>query len=205
MLFRSLGTRASVSPQCPVIKDRVNVDYLETDVALLKYDDTEYATRDVTPEDTLLAIEVSDSTLRYDRFTKTVLYAEYGVIEVWIINVNATNSRFTATLAMTGIVSNRLSILAKKLHHSHFQMILWSGGEMLNPTDAILETWNRNTTVVLNILNALPEGGIDARDTNGAWTVVHHLSDMQGANVHWLQKSTPNFAVGLKEIGRAHV
>ena len=82
-----LGTRASVSPQCPVIKNRVNDDYLEPDVALLKYDESEYATRDVTPEDTLLAIEVSDTTLRYDRFTKTVLYAEYGVLEVWIINV----------------------------------------------------------------------------------------------------------------------
>ena len=34
-----------------------------------------------------LAIEISDSTLRYDRQTKTVLYAEYQVPEVWIINV----------------------------------------------------------------------------------------------------------------------
>ena len=71
---------------------------------------------------------------------------------------------------------------------------------MLNPTDVILETWNRNTTVVLNILNALPEGGIDARDTGGEWTVAHHLSDMQGANVHWLQKSAPDFALGLEVL-----
>ena len=71
---------------------------------------------------------------------------------------------------------------------------------MLTPLEAILETWNRNTTVVLNILNALPEGGIDARDTNGQWTVAHHLADMQGANVYWLQKSAPEFAAGLEVL-----
>jgi Uma2 family endonuclease len=87
MCLATLGTRASVSPQCPVIQNRVLDDYLEPDVALLTYDENEYSERDVTPADTLLAIEVSDSTLRYDRLTKTVLYAEYGIPEVWIINV----------------------------------------------------------------------------------------------------------------------
>ncbi len=85
--IEDFGKRVSVSPQCPVIKNRVNDDYLEPDVALLKYQENEYADRDVSPADVYLAIEVSDSTLRYDRFTKTLLYAEYGVTEVWIINV----------------------------------------------------------------------------------------------------------------------
>lgn len=79
--------RASVSPQCPVVINRENNDYLEPDVALLHFEANEYADRDVTPQDVHLAIEVSDSTLRYDRLTKTVLYAEYGIPEVWIINV----------------------------------------------------------------------------------------------------------------------
>jgi Uma2 family endonuclease len=85
--IEGFGTQVSVSPQCPVIKNRDKDDYLEPDVALLKYQENEYADRDVTPSDVYLAIEVSDSTLRYDRFTKTLLYAEYGVPEVWIINV----------------------------------------------------------------------------------------------------------------------
>ncbi len=68
---------------------------------------------------------------------------------------------------------------------------------MLNLLDAILETWNRNTTVILNILKALPEGGIDASDTNGQWTVAHHLADMQGANLEWLKASSPEFAKNL--------
>jgi Uma2 family endonuclease len=38
--------------------------------------------------DTLLVIEVSDSTLRYDRDVKVPLYARHGVPEVWVVDVN---------------------------------------------------------------------------------------------------------------------
>jgi Uma2 family endonuclease len=37
--------------------------------------------------DTLLVIEVSDTTLRYDRDVKVPLYARHGVPEVWIVDV----------------------------------------------------------------------------------------------------------------------
>ncbi len=37
--------------------------------------------------DTLLVIEVSDTTLRYDRDLKVPLYARHGVPEVWIVDV----------------------------------------------------------------------------------------------------------------------
>ena len=71
---------------------------------------------------------------------------------------------------------------------------------MMNVTDAILETWRRNTTVLTNILQALPEGGIDAMDTGGTWTVAHHLADMQSATLDWLEKSSPRFAVNLEQL-----
>jgi Uma2 family endonuclease len=46
-----------------------------------------YRDRRVTPEDTLLVIEVSDSSLPYDRGRKLSLYAKGGVTEVWIVSV----------------------------------------------------------------------------------------------------------------------
>ena len=48
-----------------------------------------YAGRDAHPEpaDILLLIEVSDSTLEYDRDTKAPLYAVAGIPEYWIVNV----------------------------------------------------------------------------------------------------------------------
>lgn len=41
-----------------------------------------------TPADVLLLIEVSDSTLTYDRGRKLVQYAQSRVAEVWIVDVN---------------------------------------------------------------------------------------------------------------------
>lgn len=42
-----------------------------------------------TPATTLLVVEVSDTTLTYDRDTKLPLYAEAGIPEVWIVNLEA--------------------------------------------------------------------------------------------------------------------
>ena len=39
------------------------------------------------PDDVLLIMEVSDSTLAYDRDIKVPLYAAHGILEVWLINI----------------------------------------------------------------------------------------------------------------------
>lgn len=41
------------------------------------------------PDDVLLVIEVSESTLDYDRFTKAGLYAEAGFADYWVVNIPA--------------------------------------------------------------------------------------------------------------------
>jgi len=46
-----------------------------------------YNTRGPRPEDVLLAVEVSDTTLRRDRKVKLALYAGAGIPEFWIVNV----------------------------------------------------------------------------------------------------------------------
>ncbi len=46
-----------------------------------------YAAANPTPADVLLLVEVSDSTLRYDRDVKLPLYAQAGICEVWIVNL----------------------------------------------------------------------------------------------------------------------
>jgi Uma2 family endonuclease len=42
-----------------------------------------------TPDDVLLLVEVSDSTLSFDLRTKVPLYARSGVSEIWVVDVNA--------------------------------------------------------------------------------------------------------------------
>ena len=82
-----LGERAVVQIQSSVRLDERNEP--EPDVAILKPRDDFYASRHAGPDDVLLLIEVSDTTLRYDRRIKLALYARFGIPEVWIANIRA--------------------------------------------------------------------------------------------------------------------
>jgi len=59
----------------------------EPDVAVLKPRSDFYRHIQPAGTDTLLVIEVSDSTLRYDRDIKVPLYARHGVPEVWVVDL----------------------------------------------------------------------------------------------------------------------
>lgn len=59
----------------------------EPDLALLKWRDDLYENQSPAPEDILLLIEVSDSTLDSDRSVKLALYARFNIPEVWIENI----------------------------------------------------------------------------------------------------------------------
>lgn len=64
-------------------------DYSEPvpDVALLKRRSDFYSERHPRPEDTLLIIEVADTTLLTDRNVKIPLYARFGIPETWLVNL----------------------------------------------------------------------------------------------------------------------
>jgi Uma2 family endonuclease len=47
----------------------------------------DYRTKGPRPEDVMLAVEVSDTTLRRDRRVKLALYASAGIPEFWIVNL----------------------------------------------------------------------------------------------------------------------
>lgn len=59
----------------------------EPDVVLLRWCDDFYRTVPTLADDVLLAIEVAETSLRYDRRVKVPLYAERGIREVWIVDV----------------------------------------------------------------------------------------------------------------------
>ncbi|MEA3642621.1 MAG: Uma2 family endonuclease [Lamprobacter sp.] len=59
----------------------------EPDLMLLRPRDDFYASAHPTPTDTLLVIEICDSSLRYDREVKVPLYAAHGVPEVWLVDL----------------------------------------------------------------------------------------------------------------------
>jgi Uma2 family endonuclease len=75
------------------VRHSVSVDEFDwsmpqPDVALLHPRTDFYASGRPQPSDLLLAVEVADSSLRYDRGTKRPLYARVGVPEMWIVDLN---------------------------------------------------------------------------------------------------------------------
>jgi Uma2 family endonuclease len=76
---------AVISIQDPIHIDEYNEP--EPDIALLKPREDFYEEQHAIPQDVLLLIEVSDSTIEYDREIKKNLYAEAGIVELWIVNL----------------------------------------------------------------------------------------------------------------------
>ena len=61
----------------------------QPDIAVLKQSIDGAAPSLPRAEDVLLLIEVADTTLAYDRTTKLKIYAQAGIREMWIVNVQA--------------------------------------------------------------------------------------------------------------------
>ena len=61
----------------------------EPDIVLLRRREDFYFGSRPSPEDILLVIEVSDTTLNYDRNVKVPLYAGNNVPETWLMNLEA--------------------------------------------------------------------------------------------------------------------
>jgi len=87
-LFHQLvGDRAIVRGQNPVLLDGYSEP--EPDIALVTPRADFYAAEHPTPRDTLLIVEVADTSLKYDRHSKLPSYARVGVPEVWLVDLTA--------------------------------------------------------------------------------------------------------------------
>lgn len=78
---------AVVGVQDPVQLDNFNEP--QPDVTVLRFRDDYYGTQHPTPADVLLAIEVADTSLRYDRDEKMPRYGRYGIPEAWLVDFQA--------------------------------------------------------------------------------------------------------------------
>ncbi len=80
-----LGRSVNVRVQGPVQLD----DFSEPqpDISILKRRDDFYRHAHPRAGDVLVVIEVSDSTLSFDRNVKMPLYARAGIPEAWVVNI----------------------------------------------------------------------------------------------------------------------
>jgi len=86
LLRDRLGKRALVGVQDPIVLDDQSEP--EPDISVLRRRADYYANAHPSPADVLLVVEVSDTTLEYDRDVKARLYARAGIPETWVVDLN---------------------------------------------------------------------------------------------------------------------
>lgn len=86
LFIRAFGERAVVSPGNPIkLTDRTEP---QPDIVVFAPRSDFYAKKRPTTKDILFIVEVSDTTLSYDRKIKLPRYAEAVIREVWIEDLN---------------------------------------------------------------------------------------------------------------------
>jgi Uma2 family endonuclease len=93
--IRAVAGRARIRVQGAIRLDQSSEP--QPDIALLAPRPDQYRHAHPAPADVLLLIEVSDSTLRYDREEKMPLYARHGIPEVWIVDLQHGELHFHRT------------------------------------------------------------------------------------------------------------
>lgn len=83
-LSQMLGDRALVRPPAPITLSQSEP---EPDIAIVAGTWRDYAQRHPSAAEIFLLIEISRSTLHFDRTVKAPLYAAEGIAEYWILNL----------------------------------------------------------------------------------------------------------------------
>jgi Uma2 family endonuclease len=115
LFITRLGDRAVVSPQNPVvIRPRSEP---QPDLLLLRSRIVSYSRELPAAQDVLLAVEVADTTVRFDRLVKARLYARAGIQEFWLC------------LAMDGAIE----VCRAPAADGYTSVTLYGPGQMVSP------------------------------------------------------------------------
>jgi uncharacterized damage-inducible protein DinB len=65
--------------------------------------------------------------------------------------------------------------------------------------EALLDSWDRNNTILLNLLRSLPEGGLEAKVTEDSPTVAELFTHIHFVRLVFVFEDAPEFAGDLPE------
>jgi uncharacterized damage-inducible protein DinB len=65
--------------------------------------------------------------------------------------------------------------------------------------DALLDSWDRNNTILLNLLHALPEGGLEARASDGSPSMAQLFTHIHFVRLVFVLEDAPEFARSLPQ------
>src|ERR1700738_1673638 len=63
--------------------------------------------------------------------------------------------------------------------------------------DALLDSWDRNNTILLNLLHALPEGGLETRAMEGSPSIAELFTHINFVRLVFVFEDAPEFASEL--------
>ena len=63
--------------------------------------------------------------------------------------------------------------------------------------ESLLESWDRNNTILVNLLRVLPEGGLEARAMEGSPSVAELLMHIHYVRLVFVSEDAPEFARNL--------
>src|SRR3984893_14084160 len=65
--------------------------------------------------------------------------------------------------------------------------------------DALLDSWDRNNTILLNLLRALPKGGLEAKAMEGSPSIAQLFTHIHFVRLVFVYEDAPEFARELPE------
>ncbi len=130
-IFALLGGKFVIGVQDPIKISQQNEP--EPDISIMKMREDFYIENHPQPTDVLLVIEVSDSTLKFDRNTKKRIYAMAGIAEYWLVNLEG----------------NTLEVYIKPKGDNYFEMKVYERGDAIQSTQI--------AKLKLNVSDIIPE------------------------------------------------
>lgn len=85
LLNKKYNEEVTLDFQNPVVIE--NHSEPEPDAVILEFSNNDYSKKKPTSNDVLVIIEVSNTTLKYDKTTKLRLYASANIPEYWVVNL----------------------------------------------------------------------------------------------------------------------
>ena len=65
--------------------------------------------------------------------------------------------------------------------------------------DALLDSWDRNNTILVNLLRALPNGGLDIRAMDGGPSIAELFTHIHYVRLVFISEDAPEFAQEVPE------
>jgi uncharacterized damage-inducible protein DinB len=65
--------------------------------------------------------------------------------------------------------------------------------------EALLDSWDRNNTILVNLLRALPEGGLEAKAMEGSPSIAQLFTHIHFVRLAFISEDAPEFARDLPE------